>query len=154
MRWNRKFKSSDDVMNIQFPFGALPNTGISSLSQNSSPAEPSENFQEVLANTSSEHDQIAGAAKQFEALIAGQVLKAVHESEQSGWLADDDDQTGQLTLEMAEQSFAQALANQGGFGIAKIVTKALDRRDGAKTANSASTSSPRQALPLSTQKKI
>jgi Rod binding domain-containing protein len=55
-------------------------------------------------------------------------LKAARESTQGGWLGNDDDQTGELTLEMAEQAFAQALAAQGSFGIAKIVTAGLERK--------------------------
>src|SRR5579883_807982 len=98
-------------MNVQLPFlSPALNVQTSTPAGNSQP-EAGETFHDVLAQTSSEHAKIAGAAKQFEALIAGQVLKSAHESEQNGWLTDDDDQTGELTLEMAEQSFAQALAN-------------------------------------------
>jgi Rod binding domain-containing protein len=82
-------------------------------------------FSHLFAQASSENDKIAGVAKQFEALIAGQVLKAAREASDGGWLADDDDQTGELTLEMAEQGFAQALGAQGGLGIAKMVTASL-----------------------------
>lgn len=107
---------------------------------NQAPSAPGETFHQALSNASPEGDQIPSVAKQFEALIAGQVLKAVRESEQGGWLGDDDDQTGELTLEMGEQAFAQALANQGGFGIAKIVTASLERGN-SKAASSGSASS-------------
>jgi Rod binding domain-containing protein len=82
-------------------------------------------FGHLFAQASSENDKIAGVAKQFEALIAGQVLKAAREASDGGWLGDDDDQTGELTLEMAEQGFAQALGAQGALGIAKMVTASL-----------------------------
>ena len=82
---------------------------------------PGETFHQALLASSSEGGKIAGAAKQFEALIAGQVLKSVRDASQGGWLGNEDDQTGELTLEMAEQAFAQALAARGSFGIAKIM---------------------------------
>jgi Rod binding domain-containing protein len=100
---------------------ALPARNAPSNSGNSA-------FHEALADASSKTRKIADAAKQFEALVAGQVLKAARESSQGGWLGNDDDQTGELTLEMAEQAFAQALAARGDFGIAKIVTAALERK--------------------------
>ena len=101
-------------------------------------------FHQALTDASSKTDDIAGAAKQFEALIAGEVLKAVRESSEGGWLGNGDDQTGELTLEMAEQSFAQALAARGGFGIAKIVTAALARTP-SKTPSSDSSAPPQAA---------
>jgi Rod binding domain-containing protein len=85
-------------------------------------------FHETLTAASSESAKITDAAKQFEALIAGQVLKAAREANQGGWLGNQEDQTGELTMEMAEQSFAQALAARGDFGIAKMVTAALARK--------------------------
>jgi Rod binding domain-containing protein len=106
---------------------------------------PAETFHQTLLAASSEDAKIPGAAKQFEALIAGQVLKSVRDASQGGWLGNDDDQTGELTLEMAEQAFAQALAARGSFGIAKIVTGSLDRGQ-SKTASSGPASSSPQAL--------
>src|SRR5260370_24776087 len=96
---------------------------------------PAETFHQTLLAASSEREKIPGAAKQFEALIAGQVLKSMRDANQGGWLGNDDDQTGELTLEMAEQAFAQALAARGSFGIAKIVANSLDRGQ-SKTAGS------------------
>jgi flagellar protein FlgJ len=68
---------------------------------------------------------MANIAKQFEALIVGQVLKAAREASDGGWLGTDDDQTGELALEMAEQGFAQAVAARGGLGISKAVVTNL-----------------------------
>jgi Rod binding domain-containing protein len=102
---------------------------------------PGETFHQALLTASSDSSKLPGAAKQFEALIAGQVLKSVRDASQGGWLGNDDDQTGELTLEMAEQAFAQALAARGSFGIAKIVTGSLDRGQ-FKTASSGPASSP------------
>ncbi len=79
-------------------------------------------------------DKVTDAARQFEALIVGQVLKASREASDGGWLGSgEDDQTGELALEMAEQGFSQALASRGGLGIAKMMSPAL-RRDEAKAA--------------------
>jgi Rod binding domain-containing protein len=134
-------------MNVQF----LPSArmALSSEAQDSQTSESSnprgETFHQALLASSSDGGKIAGAAKQFEALIAGQVLKSVRDASQGGWLGNDDDQTGELTLEMAEQAFAQALAARGSFGIAKIVTGSLDRGE-SKTASSGPTSLAPRAL--------
>jgi len=95
-----------------------------------------ETFHQALSSASSEQNKVSGAAKQFEALIASQVLKSIRDANQGGWLGNNDDDTGELTLEMGEQAFAQALADRGAFGIAKIVTDGLARGH-SKTANSA-----------------
>jgi Rod binding domain-containing protein len=84
--------------------------------------------------------KIADAAKQFEALMLGQILKTARESSDGGWLGTGDDHSGELALEMAEQQFAQAMSARGGLGIAKLVTAGLDHRS-AKAANSGSPAS-------------
>jgi peptidoglycan hydrolase FlgJ len=94
-----------------------------------------ESFQDALAQASKDDPKMARVAKQFEALIVGQVLKAAREASDGGWLGTDDDQTGELALEMAEQGFSQALAARGGLGISKSVVANL-RRSGAKDASS------------------
>ena len=134
-------------MDVQFLPSAqmvLPSEAQYSPTKDSS-NPPAETFHQTLLAASSEDTKIPGAAKQFEALIAGQVLKSVRDASQGGWLGNDDDQTGELTLEMAEQAFAQALAARGSFGIAKIVTNSLDRGQ-SKTASSGPASSSPQAL--------
>jgi Rod binding domain-containing protein len=67
------------------------------------------------------------AASQFEALLISQMLKSVHESGESGWLGTGDDQAGASMGELAEEHFAQALAAQGGMGVAKMVVKSLEK---------------------------
>ena len=106
--------------------------------------ESAETFHQTLAAASAGGNKIADAAKQFEALIAGQVLKSVRDANQGGWLGNDQDQTGELTLEMAEQAFAQALASRGSFGIAKVVNENLNREH-LKTASSGPAASHPQA---------
>jgi len=83
-------------------------------------------------------EKISGVAKQFEALMIGQILKSARESSGGGWLGDEDDkddQTGSMVMELGEQGLSQALAANGGLGIAKMVTANLARGQ-AKTANS------------------
>ena len=83
-------------------------------------------------------EKVAGAAKQFEALMIGQMLKTAREASGGGWLGneeDQDDQTGSMMMELAEQGLSQAMAAHGGLGIAKMVTAHLGRHD-TKTASS------------------
>jgi Rod binding domain-containing protein len=102
-------------------------------------ASGSETFHQVLdAESSKQPDKIADVSKQFEALMIGQMLKAARESSGGGWLGNEDDQedqTGSLVMEMAEQGFSQAMAARGGLGIAKMVTANLERGR-SKTASS------------------
>ena len=86
-----------------------------------------ESFQNVLAQATAEDRKLTDAARQFEGLIAGQVLKSAREASDGGWLGADGDQTGELALEMAEQGLAQALAARGGLGISKSVIANLHR---------------------------
>jgi Rod binding domain-containing protein len=68
------------------------------------------------------------AAQQFEALLIGQLLKSAREAGGSGWLgAGDDDQAGEIGMEVAEQQFASMLAASGGIGLAKLVESGLNR---------------------------
>lgn len=62
----------------------------------------------------------AEAARQFEALLIAQMLRSARESMQDG------DTTAETMFDVAGQQFAQMLANNGGLGLAKIVTKSLD----------------------------
>lgn len=64
------------------------------------------------------------AAKQFEALMIGQMLRTAHESS-SGSLDDDSSSSGDTMFDVAGQQFAQILANNGGFGLAKTILRGL-----------------------------
>ena len=86
-----------------------------------------------LALTSGAVGQTAGrdtpqkvqkAAREFEAMLIGQMLKSVRESSfGGGWGTGD--QAGGVTLEMAEQQLSQMLASNGGLGLAQLITKGL-----------------------------
>ena len=120
------------------------------LPASNAPQSPAgESFQDALAQASSSGpSKIADAAKQFEALMLSQILKAARESSDGGWLGTGEDHAGELALDMAEQQFAQAMSARGGLGIAKLVTAGLER-GGAKAAKSGSpTASP--AIPTNT----
>ena len=70
--------------------------------------------------------KIRDAACQFESLLMAQLMKSMHESDK-GWLGDsEDDQAGSTATEMAEEQFAQALARQGGLGLAHMVVSGLE----------------------------
>jgi Rod binding domain-containing protein len=61
------------------------------------------------------------AAKQFESLLIGQMLRSAHE--------DDDDSEKSTMLDVADQQFAQVLANSGGLGLAKMIVTGLKAAD-------------------------
>jgi len=113
-------------------------------------------FQQALESASGKRDtpeKIPGVAKQFEALMIGQILKTARESSGGGWLSDEDDQddqTGSLVMEMAEQGMSQALAARGGLGIAKMVATNLERGESSgetKTPSSDSEAPPSGSAP-------
>jgi flagellar protein FlgJ len=84
---------------------------------------------EGLGSTTAIETRNAGrlrdAANQFEAMMITEMLKSAHSSGSEGWMGSNDDENSTLT-EMSEQQFAQALAAQGGLGIAKMVTANLN----------------------------
>jgi Rod binding domain-containing protein len=129
----------------------LPNSG------NSAVIPENQTFHEAFQNASEKTDtpeKIAGVAKQFEALMIGQILKSAREASGGGWLENgdgQDDQTGSMVMELGEQGLSQALAAHGGLGIAKMVTANLERHsaaaaDAAKTASSGSEAPAPQPL--------
>jgi Rod binding domain-containing protein len=124
-------------------------------SSNGAVIPENDTFHQALQGASGNKDtpgQISGVAKQFEALMIGQMLKSAREASGGGWLGnenDQDDQTGSLVMEMAEQGLSQAIAARGGLGLAKMVTANLESGH-AKTASSdsraLSTPSPNMGL--------
>jgi peptidoglycan hydrolase FlgJ len=69
--------------------------------------------------------KIDQAAQQFEALLIGQILKSAHDSD-GGWLGSDDSSDACAT-DFAEEQFANTIAQQGGFGLAKMIERELNR---------------------------
>ncbi len=70
-------------------------------------------------------EKLEKAAKAFEALVLGQMLKSARETTPGGMMGDGGDQASSTLSGMAEEHFAQALAAQGGLGLAKMVTQGL-----------------------------
>jgi len=67
------------------------------------------------------------AAKQFEGLLIGQMLKSVRESG-SSWLGTGEDQAGESAMALAEENLANALAKTGGLGLAGTIVSGLGRK--------------------------
>jgi Rod binding domain-containing protein len=62
------------------------------------------------------------AAKQFEALLLGQMLRSAHES------GDQPDPTSDAMWDVAAQRFSQVMADNGGLGLAKLVIQGLKQK--------------------------
>ncbi len=69
-------------------------------------------------------EKIKQAASQFESLLIGQMMKSMHDSE-GGWLGTGEDDSASSAMEYAEESFAQAMAANGGLGLAATISKGL-----------------------------
>ena len=74
---------------------------------------------------SKDKEKLETAATQFEALVLSQMLKSARETTPGGLMGDGGDQASSTLSGMAEEHFAQALAAQGGLGLAKMVTQGL-----------------------------
>ncbi len=68
--------------------------------------------------------KVRDAAQQFEALLIGQILRSVRESEGS-WLGPGSDSAGDCVTELAEQHLAAVLAARGGLGLADLIAAGL-----------------------------
>ncbi len=82
----------------------------------------------ALPDAAAGQAKIEKAAKQFESLMIGQIMKSMHEAGSSGWLGGGDDQAGEAAMEMAEDQFAQALASRGGLGLARLIMQGLNKQ--------------------------
>jgi Rod binding domain-containing protein len=65
-----------------------------------------------------------GAAKDFEALLIGQMLHSVREAD-SGWLGTGEDQSSDAAFGLGEEELAKALSQSGGIGLAKLIDSGL-----------------------------
>jgi flagellar protein FlgJ len=70
--------------------------------------------------------KVHDAAKQFEALLIGQMMKSMQDSE-GGWLGTGDDQSASAAMEYGQEVFAQAMAANGGLGLANMVATGLQK---------------------------
>jgi len=69
--------------------------------------------------------KIADAARQFEALLIGQMLKSMRDSE-GGWMGTGDDESSSSAMEYAQEMFAQSLSSNGGMGMANLIIRGLE----------------------------
>lgn len=98
-------------MNQIVPLVSLPNLNETSVGEDSNQPTPKE----------------VGAARDFEAILIGQMLRSVREND-SGWLGTGDDDAGSTALGLGEEELARAIADGGGFGLAKIIASGLAQR--------------------------
>jgi Rod binding domain-containing protein len=73
------------------------------------------------------------AAQQFEALLIGQILHAAH-GDGGGWLDSGSDSTGSCATDFAEEHLAATIAQQGGLGLAKLITRGLAQESSRREA--------------------
>jgi Rod binding domain-containing protein len=69
-----------------------------------------------------EQRKVQKAATDFEALLIAQMLRSAHGEGAESWSGDS---AGSSLIDLSEQQFAQALAEQGGLGIGKMVLAGL-----------------------------
>ena len=74
---------------------------------------------------SREDTKLADAARQFEALMIGTILKNATPSDGGGILSGQSDGAGQSVYQMAMEHLAQMLSESGGLGLAERVTSQL-----------------------------
>jgi peptidoglycan hydrolase FlgJ len=79
------------------------------------------------ARPADDPEKVKSAAKQFEALLIGQMMKSMHDSE-GGWLGTGSDESSSSAMEYGQELFAQSMANSGGLGLAGMIAKGLDKR--------------------------
>ena len=86
------------------------------------------------------------SARQFEALLIGQMLKSARESGGS-WFGGGEDDAASTAVGMAEEHLAQTLASQGGLGLASMVMQGVtkdEERSAARGDSAVSATSPQQ----------
>lgn len=77
------------------------------------------------SSTSRSPTKLEVAAKQFESLMIAQMMKTERDTSGGGWLSDGDETGEDSSMGMAEEQFAQSLANNGGLGLAKMVVRTM-----------------------------
>jgi Rod binding domain-containing protein len=85
-------------------------------------------------------NKLTGAARQFEALMIGELLKSA-EGEKSTWLSDDADDASETAMDMARTQFAQAIAAHSGFGLANSIERAMTKSASAMPSTDTTNSS-------------
>ena len=68
--------------------------------------------------------KVLEAARQFEALLIGQMMKSM-QSANGGLSGDGEDGSSSCAMEYGQEAFARALSANGGLGLASLVAKGL-----------------------------
>lgn len=87
-----------------------------------------------LQQPNDDGNKVSGAARDFEALLLGQILRSVHE--EGGWLGSDEDDAGEAAVGLGEEQLARTMAASGGLGLHKLIEAGL--RNQQDQANSVS----------------
>ncbi len=80
------------------------------------------------ATGSRDPGKVHDAAQQFEALLMGQILRSARQGG-SGWLGSGENSSAECATDFAEQQFAAVLAQQGGLGLATLISSGLTAGD-------------------------
>ena len=86
-------------------------------------------------DTRNDPGKIENAAKQFESLLIGQILKSMHEEGSGGWMGTGDDASADSAMGLAEEQFAQALSSRGGLGLSRLIVQGLTTQSAAVPDN-------------------
>lgn len=89
-----------------------------------SPVAPQPDAAAPAAGPVNDPAKVRDAARQFEALLIGQMMKSMQDSE-GGWMGTDADDASSSAMQYGTEMFAQAMAASGGLGIAKMVAAGL-----------------------------
>lgn len=96
---------------------------------------------DALSTQPSSDNKTVKAAKDFESLLLGQILKSVHE--ENGWLDSDDDEADSAAISLGEEQLARMMSASGGIGISKMIEKGLQANTATgSTSASAATEAP------------
>ncbi len=82
----------------------------------------------LTADAQQERGRLKEAAGQFESMLIAQMLQSARQSSGGGWTGDSEDQASVSLMEMSEQSLAQVLSANGGFGLSKLIVEGLSRK--------------------------
>lgn len=66
----------------------------------------------------------SGAAKDFEAILIGQMLKSMREGT-GGWLGSGEADADETAVSLGEESLARAMSASGGLGFAAAIEKKI-----------------------------
>lgn len=90
------------------------------------------------------------AARDFEALLIGQMLRSMHE--ESGWLGTGEDQAGEAAVSLGEEQLARSLAGSGGLGLSRLIESGLHKEEAPNHSASNPADVPAKTQPV-TQKR-